>query len=177
MNNINTNQVTFVANNMSVINNLRSFNFSVYAQYFNYINIILCLALGISNLFHINPVIAFGIIAIVQSLIIFFLEIPFFIKICPLSDNFINFIKKFESNLYRSIFYLFMSLIQWFSIFCKTTSLIAVAIGLLISSAFYFIAFLKGQNFWARPVVQQPIDDNDDAFNLEFGNDPIIMSK
>lgn len=87
-----------------MVKDLKSFNFSVYGRWFGYINIILCIALGIANLFHVSGVIAFGIISIIQGLVILFIEIPFLLKICPLSDNFIEFIKRFETNGWRCLF-------------------------------------------------------------------------
>ena len=140
---------------------LKSFNFSVYGQYFGYINIILCMALGIANLFHVNAVIAFGIVAIVQSIVILFVEVPFLLKICPLSDNFISFIKNFETNVWRCIFFSAMALVQWCSLALKVTSLIVVAIGLTISAAFYAIAMFKHQEFQhSSNVIKNPTDDD-----------------
>ncbi|EGA60983.1 Tvp18p [Saccharomyces cerevisiae FostersO] len=63
-----------------MVKDLKSFNFSVYGRWFGYINIILCIALGIANLFHVSGVIAFGIISIIQGLVILFIEIPFFVE-------------------------------------------------------------------------------------------------
>lgn len=119
------------------------------------------MALGIANLFHVNAVIAFGIVSIVQSIIILFVEIPFLLKICPLSDNFISFIKNFETNGYRCFFYLIMSIIQWCSLALKVTSLIVVAICLDVSALFYSIAFFKKQEFQHKTnIIKNPTDDD-----------------
>lgn len=67
----------FELNVGGMVKDLKSFNFSVYGRWFGYINIILCIALGIANLFHVSGVIAFGIISIIQGLVILFIEIPF----------------------------------------------------------------------------------------------------
>ncbi|CCE64192.1 hypothetical protein TPHA_0G03520 [Tetrapisispora phaffii CBS 4417] len=148
-------------NGAGMLKDLKSFNFSVYGQYFGYINIILCMALGIANLFHVNAVIAFGIVAIVQSLVILFIEIPFLLKICPLSDNFVNFVKYFETNGWRCLFFTGMAIVQWCSLILKVTSLIVVAIGLSISAAFYAIAFFKKQEFQhTSNVIKNPTDDD-----------------
>lgn len=125
----------------------RSFNFSVYGQWFSYINIFLCIALGIANLFHMSAVIAFSIVAIVQGLVILFIEVPFLLKICPLSDNFINFVSKFDNNLRRCLFYLGMCVIQWCSIAVQATSLIVVAVGLTITCITYGLGAAKHQEF------------------------------
>ncbi|CUS20581.1 LAQU0S01e09890g1_1 [Lachancea quebecensis] len=143
-----------------LVRDLKSFNFSVYGQWFGYINILLCVALGIANLFHVSAVIVFGIIAIVQGLVILFVEIPFLLRICPLSDNFIAFIKRFETNGKRTLFYVGMAAVQWCSLAVMATSLIAVAIGLTISAASYGVAFFKHQQFQGTSVIKSPADDD-----------------
>ena len=67
--------------------------------------VILCLALGIANIFHANLVIIFSIICIVQGLIILLVEVPFLLKICPLTETFTDFIRKFNKNWPRAGFY------------------------------------------------------------------------
>ncbi|QLQ78213.1 hypothetical protein HG537_0A04600 [Torulaspora globosa] len=143
-----------------IVKDLKSFNFSLYGQWFGYINIFLCIALGIANLFHVSAVIAFGIVAIIQGLIILFVEIPFLLKICPLSDNFIEFIKRFETNSSRTIFYIIMAVIQWCSIAVQATSLIVVAVGLTISAVSYGIALGKHQEFQNTHILKNPTDDD-----------------
>lgn len=143
-----------------IVKDLKSFNFSVYGQWFGYINIILCLALGIANLFHVNAVVAFGVLSIIQSLVILFIEVPFLLKICPLSDNFIGFIKRFETNGKRTLFYTAMAIIQWCSLALMTTSLIVVAIGLTISAASYAVAWSKHQQFQNTNIIKNPTDED-----------------
>ena len=111
-----------------------------------------------ANLFHVNAVIAFGIISIIQGLVILFIEIPFLLKICPLSENFIEFIKRFETNGYRCLFYLGMAIIQYCSIILMATSLIVVAIGLTISSMSYAVAFANHQEFQNTNIIKNPAD-------------------
>jgi hypothetical protein len=67
--------------------------------------VILCLALGIANIFHANLVIIFSIICIVQGLVIILVEVPFLLKICPLTETFTDFIRKFNKNWPRAGFY------------------------------------------------------------------------
>ncbi|CEP21786.1 Golgi apparatus membrane protein TVP18 [Cyberlindnera jadinii] len=83
----------------------------------------------------------------VQGLVLLFVEIPFLLKICPMSDNFNAFIKRFNQNWPRAIFYLGMSVIQWCSLILMTTSLIVPAIFLLFSAIFYALAAMKHQQF------------------------------
>ncbi|SCU97610.1 LAMI_0F10682g1_1 [Lachancea mirantina] len=143
-----------------IVRDLKSFNFSVYGQWFGYINIVLCMALGIANLFHVSAVIVFGIISIVQSLVILFIEVPFLLRICPLSDNFIAFIKRFETNAKRTLFYVVMAVIQWCSLAVMVTSLIVVAIGLTISAASYAVAHFRHQQFQNTSIIKNPADDD-----------------
>ena len=130
-----------------MVADLKSSNFSIYGQWISYLNIIFCLAFGIANIFHFSAVIVFSIIAIVQGLIILFIEVPFLLKICPLSDNFIGFVSKFDTNLRRALFYLVMCAIQWCSIIVQSTSLIVVAVGLSITATVYALGAAAGQEF------------------------------
>lgn len=152
--------ITQFINTAGMLKDLKSFNFSVYGRWFGYINVILCVALGVANLFHVNAVIAFGIVSIVQGIVILFIEVPFLLRICPLSDNFIEFIKKFETNGYRSLFYFVMAVVQYCSCALMVTSLLVVAIGLTISSAFYAVALTKNQEFQNTQFIKNPTDDD-----------------
>lgn len=137
-----------------IISELKSFNFSVYGRWFGYINIILCFALGIANLFNFGIVILFAITAIVQGFIILFTEVPFLLKICPLSENFVKMIKQWNSNGMRTIFYLVMAGIQWVSLTVQVTTLAVLAIGLSISAVFYGTGYFAKQEFKGSNCVE-----------------------
>lgn len=122
-------------------------NFSLYGQWISIFTIFLCLALGIANIFHFNLVIIFSVICIVQGLIVLFVEVPFLLKICPLTETFTNFIRNFDDNWPRCGFYLLMSVIQWLSLVLMATSLLVVAVFFLLSSACYLFAALKHQEY------------------------------
>lgn len=122
-------------------------NFSLYGQWISLFTIILCLALGIANIFHFNLVIIFAIIAIVQGLLVLFVEVPFLLRICPLTDTFTNFIRNFDDNWPRCGFYLLMSVIQWLSLVLMATSLIVIAVFFLLSSCCYLLAAVKHQEY------------------------------
>lgn len=122
-------------------------NFSLYGQWISLFTIILCLALGIANIFHFNLVIVFSVIAIVQGLLVLFVEVPFLLRICPLTDTFTNFVRNFDENWPRCGFYLLMSVIQWLSLLLMVTSLIVIAIFFLISSLCYMLAAVKHQAY------------------------------
>ncbi|KAL6705749.1 Golgi apparatus membrane protein tvp18 [Coniothyrium glycines] len=132
---------------MTLAEEFRSRNFSIYGQWTGVLCIILCFALGIANIFHANFVIAFSIICLISSFIIIFIEIPLLLRICPTSAKFDTFIRKFSSNYMRAAIYFVLSAVQWISIWPMATSLIVAAIFLLIASIFYALAGLKGQEF------------------------------
>ena len=77
----------------------------------------------------------------------FLIEVPLLLRICPTSEKFDGFIRRFETNYTRAAIYFVMSLVQWLSIIVDKTSLIAAAVVLLIASACYLLAGIKGQAF------------------------------
>jgi len=122
-------------------------NFSIYGQWVGVFCILLCFALGISNLFHFSIMILFGALCLVSSFLIFFIEIPLFLRICPTSSTFDTFMRRFTTNYMRAGIYLVMAIIQWLSLIKEPSSLIAAAILLTIAAACYAIAGVKGQLF------------------------------
>lgn len=122
-------------------------NFSLYGQWIGLLTIILCFALGIANIFHANLVVIFSVICIIQGLVVVFVEIPFLLKICPLTTTFTNFVSTFDENWPRCGFYLLMSVIQWLSLTLMATSLIVVAVFFLLASLCYMLAAVKHQDF------------------------------
>jgi len=132
---------------MTIAEEFRSRNFSIYAQWTGVLCILLCFALGIANIFHFNLLIIFSIICLVCAFIILFLEIPLLLRICPTSPAFDGFIRRFETNYMRAGIYLIMSVVQWLSIIVDASSLIAAAVFLLLAAAFYALAGIKGQGF------------------------------
>lgn len=132
---------------MTLAEEFKSRNFSIYGQWTGVLCIFLCFALGIANIFHANFVIAFSIVCLVCAFLIIFIEIPLLLRICPTSAKFDTFIRKFSSNYMRAAIYLAMSAIQWVSIVAMATSLIVAAVFLLIAAIFYALAGFKGQQF------------------------------
>lgn len=78
---------------------------------------------------------------------VLFVEVPFLLKICPLTDTFTNFIRHFDDNLPRCGFYLLMSVVQWLSLTLMATSLIVVAVFFLLASSCYALAAVKNQEY------------------------------
>ncbi|KAF2733107.1 Golgi apparatus membrane protein tvp18 [Polyplosphaeria fusca] len=132
---------------MTLAEEFKSRNFSIYGQWTGVLCIILCFALGIANIFHLGLVILFSVICLVCAFLILFIEIPLLLRICPTSSAFDTFIRRFGSNYMRAAIYFLMSVIQWISISVAVTSLIAAAVVLLVAALFYLAAGIKGQAF------------------------------
>ncbi|OOF90453.1 hypothetical protein ASPCADRAFT_10619 [Aspergillus carbonarius ITEM 5010] len=110
--------------------------------------IILCLALGIANIFSFDAVIIiFSVLCLISGLILIFAEVPFLLRICPTSPKFDAFIRKFTTNWMRAAMYAVMSVVQWLSLIKSATSLIAAAVFLLLAALFYALAGIKSQEF------------------------------
>ncbi|KAL8937681.1 MAG: hypothetical protein Q9211_003559 [Gyalolechia sp. 1 TL-2023] len=157
---------------MTIAEELRSRNFKTaiadwVLDRIGIICIFLCIALGIANIFNPPIIILFSILCLfvldhdlvgkkssradcsgrLSGLILIFVEVPLLLRICPTSEKFDVFIRRFTTNYMRAIMYSLMSLIQWLSLIRKTTGLIAAAVLLLASAICYLIAGLRGQGF------------------------------
>ncbi|KAK2738027.1 Golgi apparatus membrane protein tvp18 [Myotisia sp. PD_48] len=110
---------------MSIADEFKTRNFSIYGQWF----------------------IAFGILAVVSSFIILFVEVPLLLRICPTSSVFDAFIRRFTTNYMRALIYAVMALAQWLSIILAPSSLIAAAVFLSFAAIFYALAGLRGHEF------------------------------
>ncbi|KAJ5721751.1 Golgi apparatus membrane protein tvp18 [Penicillium malachiteum] len=133
---------------MTLADEFRSRNFSIYGQWTGVLGIILCLALGIANIFTFHVVrIIFAVLAIASALVILFIEVPWLLRICPTSGAFDGFIRRFTTNWMRAAMYTALSAIQWASLCTGASSLIAAAVVLIIAALFYALAGLKKQDF------------------------------
>jgi 4-amino-4-deoxy-L-arabinose transferase-like glycosyltransferase len=79
--------------------------------------------------------------------VILFVEVPLLLRICPTSSKFDDAIRKITTNYMRAAAYAVMALVQWLSIISRTTSLIAAAVFLTLTSICYLLAGIKGQAF------------------------------
>ncbi|KAI7182795.1 Golgi apparatus membrane protein [Hortaea werneckii] len=132
---------------MTISEELKSRNFSIYGQWTGILCVILCFALGIANIFHFDIIILWSVFCFISSFVILFIEVPLLLRICPTSEHFDRFIRRFETNYMRAGIYGVMSLIQWLSLIRYATSLIACAVVLLFAAAFYLLAGVRGQAF------------------------------
>ncbi|TGO62568.1 hypothetical protein BOTNAR_0112g00180 [Botryotinia narcissicola] len=132
---------------MTIAEEFATRNFSIYGQWTGVVCILLCFALGITNLFHINLLIIFSALCLVSSFLIIFIEIPLLLRICPTSSTFDTFMRRFTTNYMRAAIYMGMAIVQWLSIIIAASSLIAAATLLTIAAGFYALDGLKGQGF------------------------------
>lgn len=133
---------------MTLAEEFRSRNFSIYGQWTGVLCIVLCFALGIANIFTTNVLhIVISVICLASSFVILFIEVPFLLRICPTSSKFDDFIRRFTTNWMRAAMYVILSGIQWASLATGACSLIAAAVFLIIAGLFYALAGLKSQEF------------------------------
>ena len=83
----------------------------------------------------------------VSGLLLIFVEIPILLRICPTSQKFDTFMRKFSTNYMRAAIYAVMSVVQWVSLIGGASSLIAAAVFLLLAGTFYALAGLRHHDF------------------------------
>jgi len=133
---------------MTIAEEFATRNFSIYGQWSGVICIVLCFALGIANIFSFSLIIIFSVICLACAFIIVFIEIPLLMRICPTSSKFDAFMQRFTTNYMRALIYLVMAVVQWLSLIIHPpSSLVAAAVLLTITAAFYALAGVKGQGF------------------------------
>jgi len=116
---------------------------------------ILCFALGLANIIILFKIIIviFAAICLASSFLILFIEVPLLLRICPTSEKFDVFVRRFSTNYTRAAIYLVMSVIQWLSLIKEPTSLVAAAIFLFITATFYAIAGLRKDQFMSSKTL------------------------
>ncbi|KAK1827701.1 Golgi apparatus membrane protein-like protein [Podospora conica] len=125
-------------------------NFSIYAQWLGILCMILCFALGISNIITglVHPtLIIFAALALASSFVILFIEVPLLLRICPTSSGFDAAIRRVSTNYMRAAAYAVMAVVQWLSLLSMATGLIAAAVFLSLTALCYLAAAVKGQAF------------------------------
>ncbi|KAK4922358.1 Golgi apparatus membrane protein tvp18 [Elasticomyces elasticus] len=132
---------------MTFTEELKSRNFSLYAQWLGVLSIIIGFALGIANIFHFNLLILWSIILLACSVILVFVEIPLLLRICPTSAKFDALVRTITTNYMRAGMYGVMGVFQILSVAYAASSLIAAGVVLLAAGSCYLIAALKHQDF------------------------------
>ncbi|PMB67364.1 Golgi apparatus membrane protein TVP18 [Beauveria bassiana] len=82
-----------------------------------------------------------------SALFILFIEVPFLLRICPTSGKFDAFVRKISTNYLRAAAYGIMSAIQFISLTVTTSTLIVLAVFLLLTGLCYLLAAIRGQAF------------------------------
>ncbi|CAO3606797.1 unnamed protein product [Mucor fragilis] len=135
---------------MGFLDELKSRNFSLYAQWLGVISIALLIALGVVTLTS-NPI--FAIIGWVIAFILFFVEVPLCTKFCPTSPRFDSFIARFENAYFRGAVYIVFSVVMFLSTIINTTVLVVPAVTLLLTFISYVIAALKKQPYASTKIL------------------------
>ncbi|EDN02268.1 hypothetical protein I7I51_01777 [Histoplasma capsulatum] len=136
---------------MTIAEEFKSRNFSIYGQWTGVLCILLCFALGIANIF--SKVIAFSIVCLASSFVIIFVEVPLLLRICPTSSTFDSFIRRFTTNYMRALMYVILSVVQWLSLIVGPSSLLAAAVVLSVSAIFYALAGITKQEFMGSKTL------------------------
>ncbi|EPX70457.1 uncharacterized protein SOCG_04747 [Schizosaccharomyces octosporus yFS286] len=142
---------------------LKSWNFSIYAQWLGILSIFLCIILGIVNLFHITLVVLFSALTIVEGVLLVFIELPFLARICPVSQKFQTFTNTFASNYYRGLIYAIFAVVTFLGCIFSVTSLIAAGVVLGLTGICYTFAGIKGQAFTSSSTLGGTGQGNNDA--------------
>ncbi|KAI8087917.1 uncharacterized protein B0P05DRAFT_530670 [Gilbertella persicaria] len=119
---------------MGLLDEFKSRNFSLYAQWLGVISIILLVALGVVTLTS-NPI--FAIVGWVIAFVLFFIEVPLCTKFCPTSPRFDAFIAGFENAYFRGAVYIIFSIVMFLSTLINTTVLVVPAVTLLLTFLSY----------------------------------------
>lgn len=82
-----------------------------------------------------------------SALFILFIEVPFLLRICPTSSSFDAFVRRITTNYMRAGAYAAMSAIQFISLVTGTSTLIVLAVFLMITALCYLLAAIRGQAF------------------------------
>ncbi|KAL1921643.1 uncharacterized protein VTP21DRAFT_10285 [Calcarisporiella thermophila] len=131
---------------MGFLEELKSLNFSIYAQWVGILSAILLVIFGILAVVT-GANIVFGIIGLVLAAILCFIEIPFCLRWCPVSERFQAGIKFFENHFFRAALYLVFAVVIFLSRFLGSTGLIAGGVTLLLAAVFYAAAgFMKQEH-------------------------------
>ncbi|RKP07758.1 hypothetical protein THASP1DRAFT_30429 [Thamnocephalis sphaerospora] len=87
---------------MGFVKELRSGQYTIYAQWCALISVPLLILFGILNLTS-TPI--YSILGFVFAFLITFSEMPLLLKCCPTSERFDTFMKRFENNYFRAGMY------------------------------------------------------------------------
>ncbi|KAK3829565.1 MAG: hypothetical protein JOS17DRAFT_748643 [Linnemannia elongata] len=126
---------------MSIVDEIRSGNFSLYGQWCGLLSIVALILFGI-----ISFSIGWSLIGWIIAFLLVFIEIPLCMKCCPTSEKFDNFLTKFQNSYFRAGAYLVFAILMWIAVgvghrTVQTVSALLLTFGFLS----YTFAALRGQ--------------------------------
>ncbi|KAG0272838.1 Golgi apparatus membrane protein tvp18 [Linnemannia exigua] len=126
---------------MSIIDEFRSGNFSLYGQWCGLLAIVALILFGILDLS-----IGWSLMGWIIAFLLIFIEIPLCMKCCPTSEKFDNFLTKFQNSYFRAGAYLVFCILMWIAVGAGHRKLQSISALLLTFASFsYGIAAFRGQ--------------------------------
>ncbi|KAI7819623.1 hypothetical protein BC939DRAFT_253453 [Gamsiella multidivaricata] len=126
---------------MSLIDEFRSGNFSLYGQWCGLISIIALIIFGI-----INFSLGWSLMGWIIAFLLVFIEIPLCMKCCPTSVNFDSYMSKFQNSYLRTAAYLVFAVLMWVAVGVgHRTVQVVSALFLTFAAIAYGIAAIRGQ--------------------------------
>ncbi|KAF9105458.1 Golgi apparatus membrane protein tvp18 [Mortierella sp. AM989] len=127
---------------MSLLDEFRAGNFSLYGQWCGLISIVTLIVFGIIP-FHV----AWSIVGWVIAFLLIFIEIPLCMKCCPTSQKFDTFLSNFKDSYFRTGAYLIFAIVMWIAVGAGNRTIHVIsAILLTLGTVSYCIAALRGQS-------------------------------
>ncbi|KFH71583.1 hypothetical protein MVEG_01881 [Podila verticillata NRRL 6337] len=126
---------------MSIVDEFKSGNFSLYGQWCGLLSIIALIIFGI-----INFKIVWSLIGWIIAFLLVFIEIPMCMKCCPTSAKFDEFVTKFHNSYFRAVAYLIFAVLMWLAVGLGKAGVQAVSALLLTFACLaYGLAAARGQ--------------------------------
>ncbi|KAJ3414367.1 Golgi apparatus membrane protein tvp18 [Chytridiales sp. JEL 0842] len=125
---------------MSIVDEFKSGQFSLYAQWMAIISLLLLVILGFTNFLGVT---IFAVLGFIFAGFMFFLELPILTAWCPTGPKTERAVKFFGKPLFRMALYAVFSIVMWLSIMQATTSILIAAVSLSATTVLYGIAVFK----------------------------------
>ncbi|KAG0277798.1 Golgi apparatus membrane protein tvp18 [Linnemannia gamsii] len=125
---------------MSIVDEFRSGNFSLYGQWCGLLSIVALILFGIFSFS-----VVWSPIGWVIAFILLFIEIPLCLKCCPTSEKFDSFLTKFQNSYFRAGAYLVFCILMWVAVGTGHGLQAISALFLTLAFVSYAIAGFRGQ--------------------------------
>ncbi|PVV01352.1 hypothetical protein BB560_004230 [Smittium megazygosporum] len=127
---------------MSFPEELKSRNFSIYAQISGLISAVFLLVFALINISHQS---GFRALAIIFAVVVLVIEISVIARLIPSNDSMERFFGGKKRNWWRFVLYLVFAIIMWVAVSKDANSLGVGAFFLTISALLYLLAGITGQ--------------------------------